>query len=452
MGNSRKRKTRRGRIGKVSYFVHHGAWYVYYREHGVPIRRRVGEDQQAAKRAAAQINAQLATAAPTLFAFEPIEIPELQQSFLDHHEHVLRSSLATITRYRTATQHLVNFSQQGQRRLLAHELDFDTFVRYLRSLRVGANGHVNTRRRPLRDKGVRYILETCRSMYGYAARKRHLPPYGDNPFEGIGRKRFRIEDAKRIFVFDRQTELKFFQEADPWAFPVFLTLAKTGLRVGEVVHLLVEDVDLDGGWLQIRNKVELGWRIKTGQDRSIPLVDELALVLRRVIGTRQVGPVFRRARFAPESSIVAAADFDELAAEVQQRAEAAESQSAEPLTREQVAAISRRVWREAGGLRNNLVRLAYVKIMQALNRPQDTCPKSWRHTFATLLQEANVDPLIRQIVLGHSPSTYGVGALGMTTRYSHHRPVTIKSEIVRALRLWPEVLDVARHWSQGGVP
>jgi integrase len=331
LGNSRKRKTRRGRVGKVSYYAHHG------------------EDQQAAKRAAVQINAQLATAAPTLFAFEPIEIPELQQSFLDHHEHVLRSSLATITRYRTATQHLVNFSQQGQRRLLAHELDFDAFVRYLRSLRVGANGHVHTRRRPLRDKGVRYILETCRSMYGYAARKRHLPPYGDNPFEGIGRKRFRIEDAKRIFVFDRQTELKFFQEADPWAFPVFLTLAKTGLRVGEVVHLLVEDVDLDGGWLQIRNKVELGWRIKTGQERSIPLVEELALVLRRVIGTRQVGPVFRRARFAPESSIVAAANFDELAAEVQQRAEAAESQSAEPLTREQVAAISRRVWREAGG-------------------------------------------------------------------------------------------------------
>ena len=96
MGKSHKRKARRGRVGTVSYFAHHGSWWVYYREHGVPVRRRVADDQQTAARAAAQINAQLATAAPTFFSFQPIGIPELQQSFLDHHEHVLRSSLATV--------------------------------------------------------------------------------------------------------------------------------------------------------------------------------------------------------------------------------------------------------------------------------------------------------------------------------------------------------------------
>jgi hypothetical protein len=41
-----------------------------------------------------------------------------------------------------------------------------------------------------------------------------------------------------------------------------------------------------------------------------------------------------------------------------------------------------------------------------------TCPKSWRYSFATLLQVANVDPLIRQQVMGHKPTN--PGGLGMT--------------------------------------
>lgn len=46
-------------------------------------------------------------------------------------------------------------------------------------------------------------------------------------------------------------------------------------------------------------------------------------------------------------------------------------------------------------------------------------PKSWRHTFATPPQEANVDLLIRQLTLGHQPMSSGIGALGMTTVYTH---------------------------------
>jgi hypothetical protein len=50
-----------------------------------------------------------------------------------HHEHVCRSSLATVSRYRTATQHLVNF-YPGAR--AAHKIDAEAFIYYLRRLRV----------------------------------------------------------------------------------------------------------------------------------------------------------------------------------------------------------------------------------------------------------------------------------------------------------------------------
>lgn len=69
------------------------------------------------------------------------------------------------------------------------------------------------------------------------------------------------------------------------------------------------------------------------------------------------------------------------------------------------------------------------------------CPKSWRHSFATLLQDANVDPLIRQQTLGHKP-TNGSG-LGMTANYTHIRGESHREQIERALGRWPGSLRLA---------
>ena len=96
----------------------------------------------------------------------PLPVSELRRRFLDYHEHVVRSSLATVSRYRSATQHLDDYASTVGADGAAHELDADGFVRYLRTLRVAPNGHARTPRRPLRDKGIRFILETCRSLFG----------------------------------------------------------------------------------------------------------------------------------------------------------------------------------------------------------------------------------------------------------------------------------------------
>ena len=65
-----------------------------------------------------------------------------------------------------------------------------------------------------------------------------------------------------------------------------------------------------------------------------------------------------------------------------------------------------------------------------------------------LLQDANVDPLLRQITLGHKPAGSS-GALGMTAVYTHSRPETQAREIERALRAWPESLSAAALRAQG---
>jgi hypothetical protein len=75
--------------------------------------------------------------APSALGFEPISISDLRGRWLDHDEFVRRSSLATIRRYRAATQHLVNFvTGNGPLRrasdFSAHHTE--EFTRYLRTL------------------------------------------------------------------------------------------------------------------------------------------------------------------------------------------------------------------------------------------------------------------------------------------------------------------------------
>src|SRR5262249_17624944 len=124
-----------------------------------------------------------------------------------------------------------------------------------------------------------------------------LPPYAGTPSAELPLDRLKVEDARPVFVFDEATELAFFRAADGWAFPVHLVLAKTGVRIGEVAHLLLEEVDLVGGWLHVLSKPGLGWRVKTGHRRARPLLPEVGAGLRRVVGPRPARPGLLRPRF-----------------------------------------------------------------------------------------------------------------------------------------------------------
>lgn len=75
MGRKRFSKAR-FRIGKVSGYLHHGAWWLYYREDGKPVRRKVALARDDAEKLAAQINGQAAAGTPTLLSFDPISVGE----------------------------------------------------------------------------------------------------------------------------------------------------------------------------------------------------------------------------------------------------------------------------------------------------------------------------------------------------------------------------------------
>jgi integrase len=439
------------RVGRVTVYLRGRIWYLRYHEHGRRRLVRAAADRHLARQLAAQVNAQLETGAPAATSFEPVDLPELRRRWLGHHEHVLRSSLATIDRYRSATEHLLTFVRDVQpvnqvaRFRTGHA---EAYVRYLRDLRVAPNGHPNSVKRCLRDKGVKYALEVSRTMFAFAIKRRHLPPYAENPFTAIQVDRIPVEDAKPVTVFDTEQERQFLEACDDWQLPVFATLVLTGLRPGELTHLLLpDDLDLVGGWIIVRNKPELGWKVKTRSGRRVPLVPELRALLARSVGARRTGPLFLRRRCAltgpPVTGLLPSA---ELPAELQRRLAASGDTSA----RRQHRRVAQRLWTDLGVLPEDRLRTEFMKLTRAIGLPQVTAPKSLRHLFATRLQEANVDPLIRNQLMGHVPGgdAKGRGPLGMTAVYSHAGPETVRRQLESAVSGGPAV-HVLREWLKG---
>jgi integrase len=437
------------RVGKVRADLRGKVWYLTYHEDGQRIRCRVSSDRKTAQQMAAQVNAQIEVSAPTAFSFEAIGIDQLQERWLKHHEHVLRSSVHTIRRYRTATHHLINFVRSRAPRLKTAQFTqrhAENFVRYLRTIEVAPNGHANTAKRPLLDNGVRYILTTCRSMFVFAGKHRHLSPYSENPFSSIDLDRMPTEDARPIHLLSFEQERQFLEQCDDWQFPIFLLLMLTGMRPGEATHLLLpDDVDLQRRLLSIRNKPQLGWQVKTRNERVIPIVSELADVLEYYIGHRVAGPLITRRSI--QSNLASSPVFPDVKAmesALMDRSEDLKNSTSELSPRELQQKAARLVWREAGAIRTDRIRCEFMRLTRAMGLPEMTAPKSLRHLFATELQDKSVDPLIRSELMGHSTNRDG-GGLGMTGRYTHTRPETKARELERALS-GRAAIPVAREW------
>jgi len=81
---------------------------------------------------------------------------------------------------------------------------------------------------------------------------------------------------------------------DPWR-TMFEIAAYVGLRAGEILGLSVEDVDLERGVLNVRKTAWYG-HIQTaksvGSENTIPVPENLAEMLRKVIGDRRQGLLF----------------------------------------------------------------------------------------------------------------------------------------------------------------
>jgi integrase len=440
------------RVGRVKAYRRNKIWYLCYHEEGKRRRPRIGADRSAARRMAAQINGQLETGAISALAFEPILIADLRGAWLKHHNTVRRSSLSTINRYRTATEHLLRFLEERPIRVSSQfrVCHAEEFVAHLRSLRVAPNGHPNSEKRPLLDKGILFILETCRALFTYAAKRRHLPPYSKNPFSALELGKLPIDHRRRISLPTDGQLTCLFDSMDDWSFGIFSTLALTGLRSGELVHLLVEDFDSQNEVLHIRNRPNLGWQVKTRQDRTIPLLAAHAQFMKRTIGSRLSGTLFQRMQFSKSCLPAWGTSSKLMEAELNCRQRSEEQAVDQSLSRKEVASLCRQMWLKMGMIKPDQIRTRLMRHSRKAGLEEIPTPKMFRHLFATMMQAGRVDPLIRNELLGHIPESgpRAGGGLGMTANYTHTEIGTKREQMRGAFQkqtLWTAIERRFRH-------
>ena len=151
---------------------------------------------------------------------------------------------------------------------------------------------------------------------------------------------------------------------------------------------------------------------------------------------RSTGPVFRQRRFSQGCEVILTAPSPaalerELALRIRRR----ETGNECALTRKDRQEVAATVWRDLGAIENDMVRREFLAVTGAIGVGEVTAPKTLRHTFVTNLQDANVDPLIRNELMGHVPagiSLPGAG-LAMTAVYTHTRPETKRRQLEEAL-------------------
>ncbi len=123
-----------------------------------------------------------------------------------------------------------------------------------------------------RNREVLHTLGSWAVKQGYLAA---------NPISRVERYPQAAPEIKFLRKPEQERLLALFREQDPFLLPLVATCLYAGLRRGEAIWLLAEDVDLGDGLLRVRAKHvgEEGWQPKTRRNRAVPISPALRGIL-----------------------------------------------------------------------------------------------------------------------------------------------------------------------------
>ena len=431
-GNTRDLKVER--VGKVTIYKRGETYSVYYRQGGISLRRKVDGNLAAARATAHKILTSLDENRPSQVDYARTSPTDFVSGYLAFVADVQKLSLWTHDRYRAALERLLDFCRSFQIGSIdaIEPATVERFVGWLRSTKRARNGSAKGKKKDAYQLGgVKFILSTCRTAFAWAMRRRMLPPFSENAFASSGMDRLkdrRVESSAR--VFSAEQERAFFAACDDWQRPLFSVLASYGLRVGELTHLQVEDVDWTAQQFVICSKPWLYWFVKTGRERRLPLVPATLPLFRALIGDRTTGFVcLNRETISRRSKPRGFADVPNA---FRRRVELrlGEFMAANPDANErQQKKVAVNLARDCGQIPERRMRSELMKLTETIGCPEYTRVHDLRHLFTTRAQSAGVNPLVVQEMLGHT-------TLEMTKRYSHFGIEDRREALSRATEKW----------------
>ena len=120
---------------------------------------------------------------------------------------------------------------------------------------------------------MRHVL---RSFFHYAEQRKMVIDNPALPIEAV-----KIPQKERSYLSEFEVEQLIGQIETPLVQGICRTLYGTGLRISECLNLNVEDVDLDGKVIHVRNG-------KGAKDRNVPLGDKLTRLLGQYVNRQKI--------------------------------------------------------------------------------------------------------------------------------------------------------------------
>lgn len=240
----------------VSIYQRNEKWYANIQWHGNQIRRSL----KTASKKQAQLNA-LALARKLMEEKAPVRqqrasIAEVSDAFLEwkRNEGLAPKSLK---KYKFALKEAVSLATRLKLKHI-HQINPRFMDRY----------HAERKENGNKPKTIFGYLVIVRGMIRFALSRQYLTA---DPLAGYKIKKpkptpqpcWAIDEVEQILVRAKRLPHR----------DVYVVLADTGMRVGELVHLTWDDVDYQRNVILIRAKKE--WKPKTGDARAIPMSDRV---------------------------------------------------------------------------------------------------------------------------------------------------------------------------------
>lgn len=407
------------RTGSVTIYQRGKSYHLYYRENGKTIRRRIDGNLAVARATAGKVVQSLAEDRPSLFSYTRASPSQLVSGYIDYVRDVQQLALGTVARYRSALQLFEAFCTHAEVGFI-DQVDrpaVEDLIRWLRGKTRTRNGAKKGKTKPYETSGIKYALSTCRTAFNWAIRRRMLPPYFDNPFGGFDKTllKDRKGDEDDFLIFSPQQCRDFFDACNDWQRGLFELLVTYGMRVGELCHLLVEDVDFETKAIHIRSKPCLLWFVKSRRRRDLPLTPAIEALLRQRIGERKSGFVFLEDRFVRGKRRIAKQLADPAAFRRHFERLATTLREGNPhvddaLVQKAIIKACRRL----GQIVPKRIREEFCRVTTKIGCPEFTRAHDLRHVFISRAQEQEMNPLLVSDLVGHA-------TLVMTRKYTHLR-------------------------------
>jgi integrase len=323
-------------------------------------------------------------------------------------------SLKTPRRYRSALQHFRDFIDQQAKRSAKESWPptRDTslkFKAYLQGRCISPNGHIQTAVRPLYPKGISFIIASARAMTRWAVQEGLLPADSAHGFTELGRPPTSGAFLSSAPITTEQI-IRLLEAADLFQLVLFSFYIFQGARVSEPCWLMVEFIDLEGGWVDYRCIDELGYRTKGSVDKQLPMPYPMVQAVRRLAEGRSGGPLLIKRRLIKHPTEHKTINLAEIIQQIQRQAVSSWSERA----RAGLTCVS-----SAGAIDGDVVRREFNHLLQATGAGIEATPKALRHYFATALEEANIPYYTRKYLLGHRLGEKGQRGGDVTAIYTH---------------------------------